>query len=164
MGRGRRVFVGMIPRKFIGLSCLRHPDQLSVVDHAWELRTHSRSPIVLDDRRPEGKLEGETMHVVHPVCCGIDVHHVRLTAWLRCVQPDGQVMEDVCEFATTYSAWLALTEWLVEQHCPVVAMESTGGYWQPVYHVLHGTLEVLVGHAQEMRRRPGHKTDKADPW
>jgi hypothetical protein len=23
-------------------------------------------------------------------------------------------------------------------------------------------VEVLVGHAQEMRRRPGHKTDKAD--
>jgi transposase len=68
----------------------------------------------------------------------------------------------VREFATTYSALLALAEWLVERHCPVVAMESTGVYWQPVYHVLSGTLEVLVGNAQEMRRRPGHKTDKAD--
>lgn len=102
------------------------------------------------------------MQVVHPVCCGIDVHQARLTACLRCVQPDGQVMQDVREFATTYSALLALTEWLVEQHCPVAAMESTGVYWQPVYHVLSGTLEVLVGNAQEMRRRPGHKTDKAD--
>jgi transposase len=53
-----------------------------------------------------------------------------------------------------------LTEWLVEPHCPVVAMESTGVYWQPVYHVLSGALEVVVGQAQE-RRRPGHQTDNA---
>src|SRR5713101_290758 len=41
-------------------------------------------------------------------------------------------------------------------------MESTGVSWRPVYHVLVGTVEVLVGNAQEMRRRPGYKTDKAD--
>jgi transposase len=102
------------------------------------------------------------MQVVYPVCCGIDVHQARLTACLRGVQGDGQVTQDVREFATTYSALLALTEWLVEQHCSVVAMESTGVYWQPVYHVLSGALEVVVGNAQEIRRRPGRKTDKAD--
>jgi transposase len=41
-------------------------------------------------------------------------------------------------------------------------MESTGVYWPPVYRVLSGTLEVLVGNAPEMRQRPGHQTDKAD--
>jgi transposase len=102
------------------------------------------------------------MQVVHPVCCGIDVHQAHLTACLRCIQGDSQVTQEVREFATTYSALLAFTEWLVEQHCPVVAMESTGVYWQPVYHVLSGALEVVVGNAQEMRRRPGRKTDKAD--
>ena len=35
-------------------------------------------------------------------------------------------------------------------------------YWQPVYHELVGTIAVLVGHAQAMQPRPGHKTDKAD--
>lgn len=49
------MFVGMTPRKFIGSSCLRHPDWLSVVDHAWELRTHSRSPSVPDHRCSEGR-------------------------------------------------------------------------------------------------------------
>lgn len=44
----------------------------------------------------------------------------------------------------------------------MVALESIGVYWRPVYHVLAGTVEVLVGNAKEMRRRPGHKTDKAD--
>jgi transposase len=99
---------------------------------------------------------------VHPICCGIDVHQAQLTACLRRVDTDGQVTQEVREFATTYDALLTLSTWLTEQQCPVVALESTGVYWRPVYHVLVGTVEVLVSHAQEMRRRPGHKTDKAD--
>src|SRR5207244_5870668 len=66
------------------------------------------------------------------------------------------------EFATTSPSLLALSDWLVEQHCPVVAMESTGVYWKPVYHVLAGTVEVFIGNAHEMRSRPGTKTDKRD--
>jgi transposase len=50
----------------------------------------------------------------------------------------------------------------VEQHCPIVAMESTGVYWKPVYHVLVGTVEVYIGNAHELRSRPGKKTDKRD--
>src|SRR5215468_7871435 len=41
-------------------------------------------------------------------------------------------------------------------------MESTGVYWKPIYHVLVGVVEVLVGNARAMRPRPGKKTDKAD--
>jgi transposase len=41
-------------------------------------------------------------------------------------------------------------------------MERTGVYGQPVYHVLSGALAVVVGHAQEMRRRPGRQTDTAE--
>jgi transposase len=102
------------------------------------------------------------MQVVHPICCGIDVHQAQLTVCLRRVTEDGQVTQEVREFATTYPALLALLDWLSAQHCPVVAMESTGVYWRPVYHVLAGTVEVLVGNAHEMRRRPGRKTDRAD--
>jgi transposase len=102
------------------------------------------------------------MQVVHPICCGIDVHQAQLTACLRRVDADGQVTQEVREFATTYDALLTLSTWLTEEQCPVAALESTGVYWRPVYHVLEGTVQVLVGNAQEMRRRPGHKTDKAD--
>lgn len=102
------------------------------------------------------------MQVVHPICCGIDVPQAQLTACLRRVDMDGQVTKEVREFATTYDALLTFSTWLTEQQCSVVAMESTGVYWRPGYHVLEGTVEVLVGNAQEMRRRPGAKTDKAD--
>jgi hypothetical protein len=63
------------------------------------------------------------------------------------------VRQEVREFATTYPALLALLDWFSAQRCPVVAMESTGAYWPPVYHVFAGTVEVLVGNAHEMRRR-----------
>jgi transposase len=102
------------------------------------------------------------MHVVHPICCGIDVHQARLPACLRQGDAAGQVTQDVRECATTSGAFLALLDWLGEAHCPVVALESPGGYWTPVYHVLAGTVEGLVGNAQERQRRPGRKTDKAD--
>jgi transposase len=101
------------------------------------------------------------MQVAPPVCCGIDVPKAILTACLRRVPVEGQITKEVREFATTSPALLTLSDWLVEPHCPVVAMESTGGYGKPVYHVLCGTVEVYMGNAHEMRRRPGKKTDKA---
>jgi len=75
--------------------------------------------------------EGTTMQVTHPVCCGIDVHEDMLTACLRRVDANGQVSKERREFATTYTSLLTLSDWLVEQHCPVVAMESTGVYTPP---------------------------------
>jgi transposase len=102
------------------------------------------------------------MHVMHPVCCGSDGHQAPLTAGLCSVEGDGQVTQEVRACATTSSALCALTAWLVEPHDPGVAMESPGVYWQPVYHVRSGTLEVVVGNAQERRRRPGHQTDEAE--
>ena len=106
--------------------------------------------------------EGATRQVEHPVCGGIDVHKDTLTACLRCVDAKGQVSKEGREFATTSTSLLALSDWLVEQHCPVVAMESTDVYWKPVYHVLAGTVEVFIGNAHELRSRPGKKTDKRD--
>jgi hypothetical protein len=82
------------------------------------------------------------MPVVHPICCGIDVYQAQLTAYLRRVDADRQVTQEVREFATTDDAVLTLSTWLTEQQCPVSALESTGVYWRPVYHVLVGTVEV----------------------
>ena len=64
------------------------------------------------------------MQVVHPICCGIDVHQAQLTACLRRVDADGQVTQEVREFATTYDALLTLSTWLTEEQCPVAALES----------------------------------------
>ena len=102
------------------------------------------------------------MQVVYPVCCGLDVHQACLTACLRQVSAEGQVPQDVREFGTTSNDLLTLSDWLGAHACPVVAMESTGVYWKPVYHVWAGVFEVFVGKAYDSRRRPGKRTDKAD--
>jgi transposase len=44
----------------------------------------------------------------------------------------------------------------------VVALESTGVYWKPVYHVLSETLDVHLANSRDVRQRPGKKTDKKD--
>ena len=98
----------------------------------------------------------------YPVCCGIDVHKDPRTACLRRVDANGQVSKERREFATPSTSLLTLSDWLVEQHCPLGAMESTGVSWKPVSHGLVGTVEVYIGHAHELRSRPGTKTDKRD--
>jgi transposase len=96
--------------------------------------------------------------VVHPIWYGIDVQQAQLTAYLRRVTEDGQVTQEVRACATPDPALGAWLDWFSAQHCPVVAMESTGMYERPVSHVLSGTVELLVGNVHEMRRRPGRKT------
>ena len=65
------------------------------------------------------------MHVVHPVCCGLDVHPASVVACLRRVGDDGAMRLERREYGTTYSALLTLGEWLLDEHCPVVAIKPT---------------------------------------
>jgi transposase len=100
--------------------------------------------------------------VIHPVCCGIDGHAAQLTACLRRVSDDGQSTTELVDGGTTSRALIALRTWLQEPPCPVVAMESTGVYWKPVSHGLSAVVEVGVAKSQEVRQRPGTKTDERD--
>src|SRR5215510_1736698 len=102
------------------------------------------------------------MPVIHPVCCGIDGHAAQFTACLRRVSDDGQITIELVDCGTTYRALIAFRTWLQEQPCPVVAMESTGVSWTPVYHVLSEAVEVYVANSQDVRQRPGQKTDQRD--
>jgi transposase len=106
--------------------------------------------------------EVHVMQVLHPVCCGIDGHAAQLTACLRRVGDDDTLHTEWRDFGTTYDQLLACRAWLDEQGCPIVVLESTGGYWKPIYHVLVEQLEVVVANARSVRQRPGKKTDKAD--
>jgi transposase len=46
------------------------------------------------------------MHVVHPICCGLDVHPASVVACLRCVGDDGQRRLERREYGTTHSELL----------------------------------------------------------
>jgi transposase len=57
---------------------------------------------------------------------------------------------------------IELRRWLKEAGCSQVVMESTGVYWEPIYNVLEGEFEIIVGNAQHIKNVPGRKTDVKD--
>jgi transposase len=102
------------------------------------------------------------METIHPICCGLDVHQAGVTACLRRVTAENSVSLEKREFSTTVRGLTQLCEWLTEAGCPIAAMESTGVYWKPVYHILAATMEVWVVNARDVRCRRGKKTDPSD--
>jgi transposase len=100
------------------------------------------------------------MEVLYPRCAGLDVHKDTVVACVRCVSPPEQ--REVRTFATTTSGLLALGEWLASHQCTHVAMEATGVYWKPVWHILEENFELVLANAQHIRNVPGRKTDVND--
>ena len=102
------------------------------------------------------------MEVLHARCCGLDVHKETVVACLRIVS-DGKVTTEVRTFQTTTAELLRLSEWLAENECTHVAMEATGVYWKPVWHILDdGEFELILANAAHVKNVPGRKTDVND--
>lgn len=99
------------------------------------------------------------MEVVHERCCGLDIHAKTVVACRIAPGPDGLSIKETRTFGTMTEDLLRLRDWLVEARCPIVAMESTGVYWKPIYNLLEGTLELLAVNAQHIKQVPGRKTD-----
>src|SRR5215472_17642533 len=57
---------------------------------------------------------------------------------------------------------LALADWLEAQQVIILAMESTGVYWRPVFNLLEAGREIILVNAQHMKAVPGRKTDVKD--
>ena len=95
--------------------------------------------------------------------CGMDVHKNSVVACVRILNPkDGTVQSTLRRFGTMTADLLELRQWLTEQQVTHAAMESTGVYWQPVFNLLEGHLEVWVVNAQHIKKVPGRKTDMKD--
>ena len=90
------------------------------------------------------------MDVIHPCCCGLDVHKQTVVACVRQTRPDGGVGvdEQVRTFATTTAGLLALGDWLAGLGVTVAAMESTGVYWKPVWDLLEGRVDLMPVNAR----------------
>jgi transposase len=103
------------------------------------------------------------MDVLHPRCAGLDVHKKTVVAAARLVE-HGQVRAEVGTFETTTAGLIALAEWLSERGVTTVAMEATGVYWKPVWHILstEGSFELVLANAQHVKAVPGRKRDVSD--
>jgi transposase len=100
------------------------------------------------------------MEVLHPRCAGLDVHKDTVVAAVRCVSAPQH--QEVRRFATTTTDLLALADWLTAHGCTHVAMEATGVYWKPIWHVLEADFTLVLANAQHIHNVPGRKTDVSD--
>jgi transposase len=102
------------------------------------------------------------MELLHRRCCGLDVHKETVVACLR-LASDGEVMTEVRTFQTITADLLRLSEWLAANDCTHVAMEATGVYWKPVWHILDDDeFALLLVNAAHVKNVPGRKTDVND--
>jgi transposase len=102
------------------------------------------------------------MDTLHRCCAGLDVHKDSLSACVRRLLANDETQEEVPTFGTTTAELLALLDWLQSAHVPIVAMESTGVYWKPVFNVLEGSVRVLLVNAEQIKQVEGRKTDAGD--
>jgi transposase len=85
-----------------------------------------------------------------------------VVACLRLVS-EGKVTTEVRTFQTTTAELLRLSEWLATNECTHVAMEASGVYWKPVWHILDdGELALVLANAAHVKNVPGRKTDVND--
>jgi transposase len=101
------------------------------------------------------------MKVIHPSCAGLDVHQKTITACVR-IASKGHVRRETRTFGTATAELLELVDWLEEHRCTHVAMEATGVYWKPVWHVLEGHFELVLAHPAQVKNMPGRKSDVSD--
>ena len=101
------------------------------------------------------------MKVKHKRCAGLDVHKKEVVASFRLVARS-KATHEVRRFPTTTRGLIALAEWLEESRCTHVAMEATGVYWKPVWHMLEGRFELVLANAAHIKGVPGRKSDTND--
>lgn len=101
------------------------------------------------------------MEVLYPHCAGLDVHAGSVTACAR-IATGAQISYEHRTVSTTTRGLLELDEWLTAHGCTHVAMEATGVYWKPVWHVLEEHFTLVLANAMHIRNVPGRKSDMND--
>jgi transposase len=101
------------------------------------------------------------MKTLHRRCAGLDVHKVEVVACLRRVVR-GKASYELRHFQTTTRGLIELGEWLEAAECTIVAMEATGVYWKPVWHILDGRFQLILANAAHIKGVPGRKSDVND--
>jgi hypothetical protein len=101
--------------------------------------------------------ESVAMEVLHPRCAGLDVHKDSVVAAIR-LAANGEPKTEIRTFATTMPGLLALSDWLSQYGCTHIAMEATGIYWKPVWHILaDGTFTLILTNPCQKCPRPQHR-------
>lgn len=101
------------------------------------------------------------MELKYARCAGLDVHKDTVVACLR-VEEGGRVARTLKTFGTMTIDLLGLQQWLVDEQVTHVAMEATGVYWKPVWHLLEPVCSLILANPAHIKNVPGRKTDVKD--
>jgi len=92
----------------------------------------------------------------------MDVHKDFLVACIATTNKSNITEYQSRRFSTFSKGLRTLCDWLAENNCRDVCMESTGKYWFPVHNILESTCNVVVTHPKFVKAIKGKKTDKKD--
>jgi len=101
------------------------------------------------------------LKIVYPICCSIDVHKTFVVACIATTNK-GVTTYKRHRFSTYTKGLKELSQWLCENNCQDVCMESTGKYWIPVFNVLEDSCNIILAHPKYVKTIRGKKTDKKD--
>ena len=102
------------------------------------------------------------MKVVYQTCCGIDVHKSFLVATIIKTTSGVQPSYQKKRFSTFNNSILEFKQWLLDNSCRDVCMESTGKYWIPVFNLLEDELNVTIANPKWVKAVKGNKDDTKD--
>lgn len=101
------------------------------------------------------------MKVVYSTCCGVDVHKTFLVATI--ITSEGITpLYSKKRFSTFNNSILQFKQWLIDNDCLDICMESTGKYWIPVFNLLEDTIHITVANPKWVKAVKGNKDDVKD--
>ena len=103
------------------------------------------------------------MKVTYQTCCGVDVHKSFLVATI--VKTTGGIEPSYQKkrFSTFNNSILEFKQWLINNNCHDVCMESTGKYWVPVFNILEKRgIRVVIANPKWVKAVKGNKDDTKD--
>ena len=102
------------------------------------------------------------MKLKYSICCGLDVHNNVIVATIVKTNSSGISEYIQKSFSTINSDIQKFHDWLIENNCYYVCMESTGKYWIPIFNYLEKDINVCLTHPKYVKAIKGKKTDKKD--
>ena len=93
------------------------------------------------------------MKVVYQTCCGVDVHKSFLVATIIKTTSGVQPSYHKKRFSTFNNSILEFKQWLLDNSCRDVCMESTGKYWVPVFNLLEDELNVTIANPKLVNKQ-----------
>ena len=102
------------------------------------------------------------MEVIYPKACGVDVHKSFIVAVI-CDSTTITPKYYKKRFSTFNNDLVKFRNWLIDNDCQNVCMESTGKYYIPVYNALEGFISnVVVANPKWVAVIKGEKDDNKD--